>query len=324
MDSRTFLYLSRADVERAAPDMTTLIAILEQAFREKAQGRVEMPPKLGIHPQPDSFLHAMPAHIRRTQSAGIKWVGGSPENVKKGLPIISGLIVLNDVETLLPCAVMDCTWITAHRTAAASVLAAKFLARPRSETLGILACGMQGRTHLPAMAARFSIKTVYAYDVNLEACRRFVEEMAARTGLEIIEVDSPRRAIEDSDIVVTSGPMLKDPRPIADKGWLKPGAFASAVDYDSYWTPAALVEMDKLATDDLAQFRHAQSTGYFQRMPEPYAELGDIVIGVKPGREREDERTMAMNLGIALADIAVALEVYRRARDLGIGTWLPL
>ena len=82
--------------------------------------------------------------------------------------------------------------------------------------------------------------------------------------------------------------------------------------------------MDKLATDDLSQFRYVRATGYFQRMAEPYADLGEIVVGTKPGREHDRERTMAMNLGLALDDMAVAPEIYRRAKERGIGAWLPL
>lgn len=91
-----------------------------------------------------SFHHAIPAYIPSMRSAGIKWVSGYPENYKRGLPYITGLLILNDVETGIPYAVMDCIWITAMRTAAASALAAKYLARPESETVGILACGVQG------------------------------------------------------------------------------------------------------------------------------------------------------------------------------------
>jgi ornithine cyclodeaminase/alanine dehydrogenase len=324
MEASTFLYLSRADVERVALSMPRIIALLEAAFKEKGSGRVEMPPKPGIHPRPDAFIHAMPAFIPGLHSAGLKWVSGFPDNQKRGLPYISGLLILNDVETGFPTAVMDCTWITAHRTGAASALSAKYLARPESGTLSILACGVQGRTHLLAMAALFPIKRVLAYDVVPDVQKRFVAEMSARTGIEIVGVGHPRDAAEAGDIVVTSGPILKHPKPTIEPGWLRPGAFASAVDYDSYWTPGALAEMDKLATDDLAQFRYVQGTGYFQRTPEPYADLGELAAGLKPGRESAAERTMAMNLGLALDDMAVAPEILRLAGERGIGTRLPL
>jgi ornithine cyclodeaminase/alanine dehydrogenase len=324
MTSQQLLYLSRADVESVALDMPTLIRLLEVAFKEKGLGRVEMPPKPGIHTQPDAFIHAMPAFIPALQSAGIKWVSGYPENYKRGLPYITGLLILNDAETGLPYAVMDCTWITAYRTGAASALSAKHLARKQSEVAGILACGVQGRTNLLALAALFPIKRVYAYDSLPDTQRRYVEEMSASLGIEIIGVDAPKQAVVESDLVVTSGPILKHPTPTIEKDWLRPGAFASAVDFDSYWHGEALAQFDKLGTDDHAQFQYYKSVGYFQTTPDPYADLGEIVAGLKPGRERDDERTMAMNLGLAMDDMAVAPEIYRRAKERGIGTWLTL
>jgi len=127
-----------------------------------------------------------------------------------------------------------------------------------------------------------------------------------------------------SDIVVTAGPILKHPTPVIEKGWLKPGGFASPVDFDSYWKPEALAEADKYATDDVSQYLYYRTVGYFLQSPDPYADLGEIVTGQKPGRESPEERTISMNLGLALDDMAVAPEIYRRAEERGIGTWLPL
>ncbi len=324
MNLNRLLYLSRADVEAVNLDMPTIIHLLEDMFREKGTGKVEMPPKPGIHTQPDAFIHAMPAYIPAMHSAGIKWVSGYPENQKRGLPYISGLLVMNDDETGIPYAVMDCTWITAYRTGAASALSAKYLARPESQVVGILACGVQGRTNLIAMAALFPVKRVYAYDIIPEVQQRYISEMSAKLGLEIIGVDHPRKAVIDSDIVVTSGPILKHPQPTIEKDWLKPGGFASAVDFDSYWLPAALAQMDKVTTDDHVQFEYYVSSGYFQHTPSPHADLGELVTGLKPGRESKNERNIAMNLGLALDDMAVAPEIFRRAQTLGLGTWLPL
>jgi ornithine cyclodeaminase/alanine dehydrogenase len=324
MAELNLLYLSRADVERVALDMATIIKLLSEAFKENGEGRVEMPPKPGVHTQPDAFIHAMPAFIPSLRSAGIKWVSGYPDNYKRGLPYISGLLILNDVDSGLPYAVMDCTWITAYRTGAASALSARYLARPESETVGILACGVQGRTNLEAMATLFPIKKVYAYDILPEVQRRYVQEMPEKLGLEVIGVDEPRKAVVESDIVVTSGPILKHPTPTIGKDWLKPGAFASAVDFDSYWKPEALSQMDRIATDDHAQFQYYRTVGYFLETPDPYSDLGELVAGIKPGRRNPEERTMAINLGLALDDMAVAPEIYRRAIERGIGTLLTL
>jgi ornithine cyclodeaminase/alanine dehydrogenase-like protein (mu-crystallin family) len=318
------LYLSRADVERVALEMPTIIDLLETAFREKGEGRVEMPPKPGVHPRPDAFIHAMPAHIPALRAAGLKWVSGYPANPARGLPYISGLLVLNDDETGLPIAVMDCTWITGHRTGAATALAARHLARPDSATVAVLGCGLQGRTNLLALASRFPLTRVYAYDVSREARERYAAEMAPALGLEVVGVTAPRDAVVAADLVVTCGPILKEPHATIGADWLRPGAFASAVDFDSYWSPAALAQLDRIATDDLPQFEYYRRLGYFQRTPTPYASLDELVTNRKPGREHDEERTMAMNLGLAIDDIAVAPEVYRRATAMKIGTWLEL
>jgi ornithine cyclodeaminase/alanine dehydrogenase-like protein (mu-crystallin family) len=324
MTEQQLLYLSRADVEKVALDMPTIIKFLEEAFKEKGNGKVEMPPKPGIHTMPDAFLHAMPAFIPSLHSAGIKWVGGYPENYKKGLPYITGVLILNDDITGIPYALMDCTWITAYRTGAATGLSAKYLARPKSEVAGVLACGVQGRTNLEALACQFPLKRVYVYDILPNVQAKYIEEMQPKFKFEMISAKSPKEAVCDSDLVVTSGPILKHPTQTIEKDWLKPGSFGSAVDFDSYWTGAAMAQMDKISTDDHAQFQYYKQSGYFQQTPDPYSDLGELATGQKPGRTSDKERTMAINLGLAMDDMAVAPEIYRRARDKGIGTWLPL
>jgi len=319
------LYLSNADVIAAGLTMAEILGAVEAAFREKGEGRIEMPPKPGIHPGGgDNFIHAMPAYIPAMKAAGLKWVSGYPDNQARGLPYISGLLVLNDPETGLPLAVMDCTWITAMRTAAASALSGRYLARPNSSILGIIGCGVQGRTHLEALRVLFPIARVYAYDVRPEAQAAYVKEMQARHDIVITGVDEPRKAVTGCDIVVTAGPILKHPTPAIAAGWLDEGAFASPVDFDSYWQPGALAQVDKYATDDHGQYAYYRTTGYFQQAPTPYADLGDLATGKQAGRENDHERTMAMNLGLALEDMATAVEVYRRAQEMGLGVRLPL
>lgn len=319
------LYLSQSDVAAAGPTMREVIDLLEIAFREKGEGRVEMPPKPGIHPGGgDNFIHAMPAYIPALRSAGVKWVSGYPGNQALGLPYINGLLILNDPETGLPLSVMDCAWITAMRTAAATAVAARRLARPDSKILGVLGCGVQGRTNTEALAVDFPIRKVFAYDVHEGALHSFVEDVASQLGLDVSPVATPFEAVEGCDLVVTAGPILKTPHATIRPGWFKAGAFASLVDFDSYWHADALREVDKFCTDDVPQLEHYRRLGYFQAIPPIHADLGELAAGKKPGRESSTERTMACNLGLALDDMAVAPEIYRRAVEAGIGTWLPL
>jgi ornithine cyclodeaminase/alanine dehydrogenase len=322
--THSLLYLSRADVERVGLGMPDIIDALERMFREKGEGGVEMPPKPGIHPGPDSFLHAMPAWIPSLRSAGLKWVSAYPGNPARGLPYVAGLVILNDPDTGLPLAVMDATWITAKRTGAASALAARHLARPESSSLGLLACGVQGRSHLEAFAAEFDLDRVVVYDVDPHVARRYAEEMRDVAGTEIDVVDTPRDAVAGLDLVVTSGPILKQPHATIEPGWLEAGAFAAAVDFDSYWSGAALREVDRLVTDDVAQMAYYRELGYFRETPEPDADLGDVVAGTALGRTDPAHRTMAMHLGLAADDMATAILLYERARDAGIGRELEL
>jgi ornithine cyclodeaminase/alanine dehydrogenase-like protein (mu-crystallin family) len=321
---KTILYLSRADVKAVGVPMERIIAAVEEMFREKGEGRTEMPPKPGIHPRPDSFIHAMPAYIPSLKSAGMKWVSGFPENVSKGLPYISGLMILNNPETGVPLAVMDCTWITAQRTGAATAVAARFLARPASKIAGILGCGVQGRSNLEALKVLFPIERAMAYDTRLEASELYAKELSPKLGVDIRSVRTPREAVSGCDIVITAGPILRIPHATIKPGWLDEGAFASLVDYDSYWDRAALAEADKFCTDDIPQLEYYRTIGYFQDIPPVYAELGELATGRKPGRKTAHERTIACNLGLALDDMATAPLVFELALKKGLGTRLPL
>jgi ornithine cyclodeaminase/alanine dehydrogenase len=320
-----FLYLSRTDVEKLRIPIEEIIRAVEEVFREKSMGRTEVPPKPGIHPQEDAFIHAMPAYLPKMKAAGVKWVSGFPANPGRGLPYISGLLVLNDVQTGFPVCVMDCTWITAKRTGAATAVAAKHLAREDSRVLGILGCGAQGRSNLEALKTVCKdLEEVKAYDISEENLRKYVEEMTAQHGLKISPVHSPRKAVENCDMVVTAGPILKHPQPVIDESWFKNGGFACSLDFDSYWKPEAMHSMTKFCTDDREQLEYYRTQGYFSNIPDVYADLGEIVSGKKPGRESSGERTMAMNLGLAIEDIATAILVYEKARKARVGTRLPL
>jgi ornithine cyclodeaminase/alanine dehydrogenase len=323
--SQELLYLSRADVEKVGLAMAEIIAAVEAVFREKGEGRVEMPAKIGIHPAPDDFLHAMPAYVASPQSAGIKWVGNFLKNAPKGLPTISGLLVLNDPETGLPIAVMDCTWITAKRTGAASAVAAKYLARADAEALAIIGCGVQGRSHLEAMLTQCSaIRRIAAYDRLPAQLDRYVRGMQAIHKVPVSRASNIESAVRGADIIVTATEIRKRPAPVIRPEWIKPGAFCMTVDFDAQFTPEAMGSMDLLYTDDAPQMEFYRTMGYFSATPKAQGDLGEVVTGRKPGRARPEQRTMAMHLGLAIEDMVTAIRIYEKAVAQGIGTRLPL
>jgi len=324
------LYLSRADVEAAGVAMPEIIERLEVAFRELGEGRVEMPPKPGIHPGPagsDNFIHAMPASIPALGAAGVKWVSGFPGNASLGVPYISGLLILNDAQTGLPKAVMDATWITAMRTGAATAVAVKRLARKDAASFAILGCGVQGRTNLEAVVAVLpGLAEVRAYDIHPERTARYVKEMRVLfPRLGFVTAPTPRAAVEGADVIVTAGPIRSRPEPSLEAAWLSAGALGVPLDYDSYFKPEALRIADRFYTDDAPQLLKTRAGGvYFREIPEIYADLGEVVAGRKDGRRDGRERLICMNLGLALEDMATAPLVLERAAAKGLGTRLGL
>lgn len=325
MEKNQLLYLSREEVAAVGLTVNSIIDALEDAFRDKGEGKVDMPPKPGIHPGgEDNFIHAMPAYIPSLKSAGVKWVGGFPDNQKKNIPYITGLLILNDTDTGLPLSVMDCVWLTGKRTGAATAISARYLARPESSVVGILGCGVQGRTNLEALKCLFPLTAAMAYDTSEAAAKRYAEEMGEQLDLDIVPVGTPKEAVTGCDIVVTAGLLQKKPHATIKAGWLDAGAFASMVDFDSYWHPDAMKETSKFCTDDTLQLNHYRTLGYFQDIPPIHADLGELVTGQKPGRETPEERTATANLGLALDDMAVAPLIFKQAKEKGLGTWLPL
>ena len=322
------VYLSRADVEGLGLSMQQILKALDEGFAAKGRGDTEMPPKPGIHTRPDCFIHAMPAYVRRPEVAGLKWVSGYPPNPAKGLPYIAGLLILNDPNTGIPLAMMDCSWITAMRTGASAGISAKYLARDGSEVAAIVGCGVQARTSLMALVETLPALTeVRCYDLYPQATTGFIGEMAARfPALRLVACPSAGEAALGADVVVSAIPIVVDPDPDLDAGMLEEGALAVSLDYDSAWTSAAMKACEKFCSDDVPQLLATREHGvYFGGIPGAiHADLGELAANLKPGRESDHERIFSMNMGIAVDDMVTAKVVYEQALEHGAGIRLPL
>jgi ornithine cyclodeaminase/alanine dehydrogenase len=307
----------------------TIEAVAEQ-LRARGRGELLMPPKVGLYPSDRRWFHAQMSHAAALGRAVIKWQSGYADNPPRGLRYLMGLLVLNDAETGAPLAVMESTWPTAQRTGAASAVAARLLARPGAATLALLGCGVQARTQLEALAlALESLQTVLLYDVVPANAQRFAAEGRARyPHLRFALVDSAEAAVRGGDVVdvvVTMGPIERHAaRPIRPD-WPRAGSLAIPLDYDCYWSAAALAAADRYYVDDLEQYRGYQAGGeFFQDGPPVLGDLPALLVGSAPGRARDDERIVAMNMGISAEDIAVATRLYDRAVAASVGRWLPL
>ncbi len=267
----------------------------------------------------------MPASVVSPRSAGNKWIANLSLNKEEGLPVITGLIVLNHPDTGLPMAVMDCTWITAKRTGAAGAVAAKYLPRADAEVLAIIGCGVQGRSHLEAMLTQFrSIICVQAYDRTEANLARFIQEMHATHGLPFLASLTCENAVTSADIIVTATEVQKRPAPTIRPEWIKSGAFCVTMDFDAQFTPEAIRSMDLFYSDDTPQMEFFRTMAYFTTTPRAQGDLSQVLTGKKPGRTRPEQRTMAMHLGLAIEDTVTAVCIYERAVAQGVGTRLSL
>jgi alanine dehydrogenase len=303
------LCLSRDEVASLLPAIPEQLDLVEETYRAVGAGRVELPPKPGVHPRKDSFLHAMPAYLRDEDVVALKWVAGYPANKERGLPYITGLIIVNDADTGLPVAVIDGAEITAARTAAASGVCVRRWAPDGWSSAAILGCGEQGRFHARVLAALNPNATIRAYDPHPERIE----------GLEghVEPADEPREAVDGADVVVSAGPIVEEPESPLGPDWLGERWLALPIDFDFYFSADAVAAADLFLVDDVDQFEYYRSLGHFQGWPKPDASVGEAL-------ESSDAppRVLCCNLGVGALDAAFAARVVAAAREREIGTEL--
>jgi ornithine cyclodeaminase/alanine dehydrogenase len=305
------IYLTRHEVAELLPPLVDQLELVEETYRALAAGEVELPPKPGIHPRPNAFIHAMPAYLEHEDVAALKWIAGYRSNKQRGLPYLNGLIVLNDPETGLPTAIMDAAEITATRTAVASGVCVRRWAPAGWTTAAIVGFGVQGRRHAEVLRLLNENASIRAYDPK-------PERIAAADG-DLRASATPREAVEGAEVVVTAAPMTEDRRPELDVDWLGERYLLVPVDFDSSMTPAAIGSAELFLVDDVGQFEYYRGLGHFDRWPQPDGSVGE---GLRSARTVE--RTACVNLGIGALDAVFAKRVLDAARAREVGRRLPL
>ena len=322
--AESILYLSSRDLDDIGLSMAEIVSILEEMFRLKAEGGTVLPPKLFFHRNGPRFYSSMVSSAPALGYAGCKWQSGDPDNPARGLAYIQGLFIMSEDTTGQPVAIMDSKWVTGNRTAAASALAAKHLARKGAKTIAILGCGLQGRKNIEALKAVLpGLVRCQAYDVMPDREAAFVKEMDGRWGLSVESKGSAEAAVRGADVVITAGPIEDLRRATLEADWLAPGSLTVTLDYDSYVTDETIAAADLVLTDDRGQIEDARlHEGKFRGVTRIDAELGELVSTGKGQRTSDDQRILVFNLGIALEDLATGIEILKRARQKKIGTLL--
>ena len=327
------LYLTAEDVERTGADITLAMECVEKVLSLHAKNEVILPPKviLDMDERRHGRINAMPAFVGGdTQMCGIKWIAGFPNNpTRYGLPRAHALTVLNDPEKGVPLCIMDGTRISALRTGAVTGVGAKYLARKDCRSAAFIGAGVQARTQIDALKAVLpGIKSVRVFDIRPEAASIFIKFCDGMwPDMNVEAAGSPEAAVRGADALVTATVANE---PIVRADWLGEGIFFSHVGSYQEEEERVVLEADKVVVDIWEEVLH-RGTPLLARMfaegkiteSRIHANIGDVINGVKPGRENEKERIFFSPLGLGSEDIAVAAEIYRKARELDIGTALP-
>lgn len=333
MKSIDVLLLSRGDILSLNLTPREVVEVIERALTEHAAGTYEMHPKIGVHPtgtDPANFLHAMPAYLKQLGACGLKWVAGFAKNYQRDLPNVTGVQVYNDSETGIPLAIMDCGYLTGLRTAAVSAIAAREGCRAGAETLALAGCGFEGTMHLRFITHEIStIRRVRLRDVREQAMRTLKESAAGYFLGEIEICPDNRSCLEGADVISTC---TNGEDQLVRPEWFKPGAVAVGIEGGCAFTAGALHSADKFVVDDIPLAEYFDKIGrdrvtadgqpdpeFPGGLPAIYATIGQIVAGHKPGRESDLERIVAIPIGMAICDVALAHLAYHKALERNVG-----
>jgi alanine dehydrogenase len=327
-------FLSGPDIDSLGLSNTEIVDAVEDAVRAHGDGRVVVEPRVHLVPDNNGAGHfnVLRGHLSasggRAGVSGVKVVGDFVANYAAGLPSELGLLTLYDPDTGVPLAIMDATLITACRTGAMTAVGARYLARPDSRILGHVGARGTAFWNVVPLDEQFDLDEIRITSRRPESREAFARQLAAVTRAPVRVTATAEEVFDGADILVEAS-RLTEPAPLLRTAAVRPGAFVvpygtvSAVELD------LLDVMDKVVVDD---WREAQSGrfGALRRHVDTgrlsaaslYAELGQIVTGRRPGRERDDERILLWHRGLAILDIAVGLAILRRAEEQDAGTML--
>lgn len=314
-------YLSAADIKALQPSAVEASDAIDRFYRLRADKRVHFEPKTTLTLAPGRFFQSLCCAVSDPAFAICKWIGVFNGNEKLGLPVITGNAILSDSTTGAPIAILGGAALTAVRTAATSLSAARRLGRRDAHVIGFIGTGVQAHSHLALFAQTFE----HLKEVRILSGYRGSDGLqghAQELGLRPVLCEHPQAVLEASDIVISSVPG-KGAGPFLDARLLPHGAFVSSVDLGRSWMPDTLSSFDVLATDDHENSADQQAQGIMPPVGTFAADLSDLTSGKHPGRTDDRQRISFIFPGFALSDLALAAYFYEAARMRNVGTELP-
>jgi alanine dehydrogenase len=313
------LMLSEADVT-ALLDLDRLLGALEEGFRALSAGRAEVPARTAVNAEQDGFLASMPGYAPGL-GLGVKLVSVFPHNHDAAVPSHQALIALFDPASGSPVAVMDGTRITAIRTAGCAAVSARHLARKDAKVLAIVGAGVQGHAHLEILPRVRDFEEIRIASRTRESARRLAQLHPRASALESFEA-----AIRGADVVALC---THSGTPVMRREWVDPGAHVSSVGFapPSGELDRGLAEAAHLFVESRAAAFLPPPAGCMELAgmdPDAATEMGEVLLGARPGRRSESEVTVYKSMGHAVEDLAAASLVYREAKARGVGTTIEL
>ena len=326
-------FLSGPDIDDLGLTGAEIVDAVEGAVLAHGEGRVVFEPRVHLVPGDGRAGHfnVLRGHLPGLGAdglSGVKVVGDFVDNFSRGLPSELGLLTLYDPGTGIPLSIMDATLITACRTGAMTAVGARYLARPDARVLGHVGARGTAFWNVILLDEMFGLDEIRVTSRRPESREAFARQLADATSTPVRVAATADEAFDGADILVEAS-RLTEPQPLLRTSVVRPGAFVvpygtiSAVELD------LLDVMDKVVVDD---WREAQSGrfGALRRHVDSgrlspqtlHAELGQIVAGLRPGRERPDERILLWHRGLSILDVAVGALILRRAEEAGVGTML--
>ena len=324
-------YLNGEDVERLALTDDEILAAVEAALA--AQGRKEAVVEPRVHLIPESsakgHFNVLRGYVKPLGVAGVKIVGDFVDNYKRGLPSEMALLNLFDPETGMPKAVVDATAITDMRTGAVTALGAKHLARKSSRILGHVGARGTAYWNVRLLDHLFGFDEIRVHSRRPESRKAFAERLSRDLGKPVKATDDWESCVRGADIVVEAS-RLPAPQPLLKTEWIAKGALVVPYGTMSAVELSLTDIMDKMVVDDWGQCRKGLPFGALRqhvdsdRLTEQnlHAELGQVVAGLKPGRERDDETILLWHRGLSITDIALGAALLAKAERAGIGQQL--
>ncbi len=321
-------YLNHADVEALALTDDEIVAAVEGALRAQGSGRTVIEPRVHLVPESTDKGHfnILRGYVEPLGVAGVKIVGDFIDNYRRDLPSEMAILNLFDPETGMPRALIDATAITDMRTGAMTAIGARHLARRDARILGHIGARGTAYWNVRLLDHLFDFDEIRVHSRREESRRAFGARLSRDLGKPVRVTETWRDCLDGADIMVEAS-RLTTPEPLLKTEWIKPGTLVVPYGTMSAVEITLTDIMDKIVVDDWGQCRPGMPFGSLRRHVDEgklteqtlHAEMGEIVAGAKPGRERDDETILFWHRGLSLSDIALGAAMLDKAAGLGIG-----